>query len=328
MKTSIPIYSNTLLEEPATSGILVTLYWTVGTVAGNDHINPKRDKNNIFYLSTPYDRENRLPSLFLPCKLGLGYSNRPYPQLSNVPLIGYVDICINFPWSTETSLDLNNFVPTRLVPDDVSPPTAVGDMSAIQCGQAVENLHSSELSVWLTGFTVIKQGQNIKLSWVTSFELDNEGFGVERSIDILNWQKIGFVEGREFTIDTQHYSFIDESPISGLSYYRLKQTDSEGVANYSKIVAILTNKNSIGFTLTPNPKPSGAAILIESYHSGRGELVIYSLKGRCIRKERFFMDGFLIRTSLDLSDLHTGIYLLEIREGTQRWQKLIVAKNG
>ena len=326
MKTSIPVYSNTPSQVPATSGILATLFWSVASTTGNGHSGPINGKNNIFHLPTA--REAAPAPSFFSEKTATGFEDRPFPPLSNISLIGHVDTSITRPWLLETGLDLSGFVPTELVSTGVLSPSVTCGRTAIRSSQATDTTQPYGMSVWLIGFTANTQGNNIVLDWETYYELDNEGFGIERSTDTQSWQKIGSVEGQGFTIGAQHYSFTDDSPLPGMNYYRLRQADSEGTAGYSEIAAVSTNGSSRGFNLAPNPKLKAAAVLIESYHFGKGELAIYNLRGRCVRKKIFLMDGSLIRTSIDLSELPTGIYLLEVKEGARRWQKLVVANNG
>ena len=56
-------------------------------------------------------------------------------------------------------------------------------------------------------------------------ELNNDFFTVERSINSTDWEIIGTVNGAGNSKSLINYSFIDSSPLSGTSYYRLKQTD-------------------------------------------------------------------------------------------------------
>jgi len=46
------------------------------------------------------------------------------------------------------------------------------------------------------------------------------------------------VQGSGNSITTQNYSFIDENPLNGINYYRLKQIDYDGKFTYSNIVAL------------------------------------------------------------------------------------------
>lgn len=90
--------------------------------------------------------------------------------------------------------------------------------------------------VELTSFTASPSGGKIQLSWVTATELNNSHFEIERSANRNEWVKIGEVRGNITTASPSEYSFLDESPLSGKQYYRLKQIDLDGTFEYSNII--------------------------------------------------------------------------------------------
>lgn len=79
----------------------------------------------------------------------------------------------------------------------------------------------------------------VKLNWRTETEVRNYGFDIEKSLDGIEFNKIGFVEGNGNSNSPKHYSFSDPvNSQSGKIFYRLKQIDNEGSFAYSKIVTI------------------------------------------------------------------------------------------
>ena len=54
---------------------------------------------------------------------------------------------------------------------------------------------SGTLPIELLSFTGKLQGENVKLNWSTSFEQNSKGFEIEKSLDGINFRKIGFVAG-------------------------------------------------------------------------------------------------------------------------------------
>ena len=94
------------------------------------------------------------------------------------------------------------------------------------------------LPIELLSFTASPKGQFVETHWVTSTEINNEYFTVERSVDAVNFTKVGRVQGAGNSTSELSYSFIDEAPYSGISYYRLKQTDFDGATTYSDIRSV------------------------------------------------------------------------------------------
>ncbi|HCY75281.1 MAG TPA: hypothetical protein DHV28_05125 [Ignavibacteriales bacterium] len=121
----------------------------------------------------------------------------------------------------------------------------------------------STIPVELESFIATADDQKINLNWVTATELNNSGFEIEKSTDNLIWNKIGFVNGKGTTTEKSYYSFNDNNPTDGKSYYRLKQIDYDGTFTYSSIVAINFGI-PVNFSLEQNyPNPFNPATIIK-----------------------------------------------------------------
>lgn len=98
---------------------------------------------------------------------------------------------------------------------------------------------NTALPVELIFFSATVNNQkHVILNWATASELNNDFFTIERSIDGLTWEVVEFVNGNGTTPLRNDYNSQDVRPYSGLSYYRLKQTDFDGAFEYSNIVSV------------------------------------------------------------------------------------------
>ena len=80
----------------------------------------------------------------------------------------------------------------------------------------------STLPITLSSFTVnLINNEYADLNWVTSAELNNAYFEVERSADGENYETIGKLDGQGTSLVMTEYNFRDEAPLEGTSYYRL-----------------------------------------------------------------------------------------------------------
>jgi hypothetical protein len=114
--------------------------------------------------------------------------------------------------------------------------------------------------------------QNIQLLWKTASETNNELFEIERSIDAINFDKIGQISGNGNSTEETSYIYYDEVPLPGINYYRLKQTDFDGTYDYSKIIGVSNSAEQSAFSVFPNPLQSGQSLYI------RTSIPIQSLK--------------------------------------------------
>lgn len=119
------------------------------------------------------------------------------------------------------------------------------------------------LPVELSSFSAQIINKNVILNWETATEVRNYGFDVEKSFDGKVFIKLGFVQGNGNSNSNKYYSFEDNSPETGINYYRLKQIDTDGSFEYSKIISINLNVPT-EFTLSQNyPNPFNPTTTID-----------------------------------------------------------------
>jgi hypothetical protein len=94
------------------------------------------------------------------------------------------------------------------------------------------------LPVSLLSFTANLKNNKVYLDWATASEQNNAKFDVERSRNGVDFSQIDEVAGAGNSSVVRNYNAIDEAPLPGLSYYRLKQTDFNGTFTYSPVVAV------------------------------------------------------------------------------------------
>jgi len=122
---------------------------------------------------------------------------------------------------------------------------------------------NAPLPVELSTFSARIIDKKVMLNWETATEVRNYGFDVEKSIDGKNFNKLGFVQGNGNSNSNKYYSFEDNSPETGINYYRLKQIDTDGSFEYSKIISLNLNIPT-EFSLSQNyPNPFNPTTTID-----------------------------------------------------------------
>ena len=77
----------------------------------------------------------------------------------------------------------------------------------------------------MISFKAVLANNNVLLNWSTASETNNDYFTIERSIDGINFRSVLTKRGAGNSTSRRNYEAIDDNPIEGQSYYRLKQTD-------------------------------------------------------------------------------------------------------
>lgn len=110
--------------------------------------------------------------------------------------------------------------------------SAVSSFSPFTLGSSTAN---NPLPIELLTFDATALEDQVDLDWMTATEINNDFFTLERSADGLRFTDIGLIKGAGNTTEIQSYQFTDYSPLSGASFYRLKQTDFNGDVSYSDL---------------------------------------------------------------------------------------------
>ena len=100
------------------------------------------------------------------------------------------------------------------------------------------------LPIVLENFIGYPSGQGVKLEWSVLSEVNNDYFTIHRSIDCYHWEELGRVPGNGNHNNRMEYSFTDESPLLGISYYRLTQTDYDGNYEMFRPISVIIRGES------------------------------------------------------------------------------------
>jgi hypothetical protein len=175
------------------------------------------------------------------------------------------------------------------------------------------------LPVELVSFVGEFEKGTVFLVWKTASELNNERFILERSVNGIDFVAIYTVEGAGTTSIPQEYSYTDQSPFSGINYYRLKQIDFNQIFTYSKIISVeATDQPGPPITVFPNPSEHSDVIqiMLKGIVSGTAaEVSITSASGHTIHTFKATIDDFnQIKIDQSMSsDMAKGIYLITVR---------------
>ncbi len=144
------------------------------------------------------------------------------------------------------------------------------------------------LPIELGGFSAEKASERVRLDWNTHSETDNRGFDIERSPDGLSFEKIGFAAGRGTSTERHDYLFFDESPLLGISYYRLRQIDLDGKATLSPVASVDMGEGRPELALFPNPVAGGLLTsAMRHFNGGEATVSISNAVGQVVAVRHF-----------------------------------------
>jgi len=116
---------------------------------------------------------------------------------------------------------------------------------------------TNPLPVEFLGVDADAHENNVRVMWSTASEDNCSHFEIERSVDGNTFERIGTVSGTGNSSELIEYSVLDNYPVHGINYYRIKQVDFNGEYSYSSLVWVNWQKNrsSTEYMMFIHPNP-------------------------------------------------------------------------
>jgi hypothetical protein len=141
------------------------------------------------------------------------------------------------------------------------------------------------LPVLINSFTASLNKDIVALDWSTSQEINNKFFTIERSADGNTFSFLGKVNGAGNSSTIRKYHLDDLQPVDGVNYYRLSQTDIDGVRKNLEVKRI-TYKGSKDFRVTVLSAGNGVLnIAMHNAAVGMIQMRVIDMMGREVLRE-------------------------------------------
>ncbi|MFH1194394.1 MAG: T9SS type A sorting domain-containing protein [bacterium] len=182
----------------------------------------------------------------------------------------------------------------------------------------------STLPVEISAFEGYLSANNVLLNWETATETNNYGFEILRyAQNDTSWNKVGFVQGHGTTNSPKNYKFTDSVlPTVDKVSYRLKQIDTDGSFEYSKIIAVeKMHAMSLPYEFRleqnyPNPFNPTTTIKFGLPIDSYVKLEVFNILGEkvAVLADKKMLAGYH-QVNFDGANLSSGIYIYKITAG-------------
>ena len=191
-------------------------------------------------------------------------------------------------------------------------------------------IQNGTLPVELISFTAKLVNDQVEFRWATASERNNDFFAIERASNIERFETIGNpIKGKGTTTETSNYQAVDENPLYGRTYYRLKQTDFDGQFTYSDLVVVdYDGPRFSNLSVFPNPT-MGHNIMIKVVglkDQATVPVQIYNTQGQKVYDQvvEVTTPGTLEKELAFESQLPQGLYIIRAGQTLQLTRKIIV----
>lgn len=196
--------------------------------------------------------------------------------------------------------------------------TGTGLPTASACGA---NACLSALPVTLQSYDGVLRGDgSVELEWVTTEELNNDFFTIEKSTDGETFSDFTTVQSADgFSTSRNTYTVTDPFPSQGQNWYRLRQTDLDGTTKILGTVSIQSNEDiAQEMQMFPNPSNGVVKLSFAGMDGKDIDVRIFDYSGRTVFSSTIASETGFGQQTLDLTSLPSGGYMAVVTSGQAR----------
>lgn len=174
-------------------------------------------------------------------------------------------------------------------------------------------------AIELLSFTGEVQSNGNLLKWTTASEIENDYFTLLRSEDGVNFKAIGVIDGAGNSSSINSYNFIDKNAPSGLSYYRLDETDFNGKTVPASDVITLT-RSQVSFSVigaSPVPAINSVEVAFSAAINGNVAMNIYDATGKLVNNSNINAINGINTIAIDITNYAAGVYFVQLNNRTE-----------
>jgi hypothetical protein len=164
----------------------------------------------------------------------------------------------------------------------------------------------------------------VLVNWTTASEQNNNFFTIERSADGTNYLPIGIVNSLGNSSSAQSYSFTDADPLSGTSYYRLRQTDFDGKTEvFSSASLSSCGPGGFNVVIGQNPTEGNIWVSINGADNQNIHVAVTDMLGQNLYTKNItgLTGSYILNTQLQLAG---GLYVVSATTADKNFSRKIV----
>jgi hypothetical protein len=205
----------------------------------------------------------------------------------------------------------------------------LGNTDRSVSGYTVGPPQETPLPVELVHFAVNEMPHTNSVEWSTASEINNNYFRVERSADGVNFELLGTVKGAGNSVIRNNYAWIDFTPLNGVSYYRILQTDYDGEQNIYGPLSVRRNETAAALSVAsayPNPFTDDVFITYSSAHRVITQIDISDASGHNVAHQTVTADEGKNSFRYSGIELPDGIYFITLSQPGEKSVTTVIIK--
>jgi len=194
-----------------------------------------------------------------------------------------------------------------------------GDITPIDLFDETSEVdYSSPLTIQSISFAAKPSGNNVVCTWQTETETSTDVFTLEKGTNTRDLNVIATIQGEDFSSTQRRHTVVDSNVTSGVFYYRLMQTDINGLKTYSEIKKVmlssaLSNRSLSIESVWPNSFSESFDLNYTATTDGAITLRLTNPFGKVVKEEILRAEkGVNSYQFTDNTNIPSGIYYLTL----------------
>jgi hypothetical protein len=165
----------------------------------------------------------------------------------------------------------------------------------------------------------------VEVEWTTHPEATQYLYTVEHSMNQTDWNSVSSVMGVNNN-NSNDYSVVDETPVNGKNYYRIKRSSLNGLAGYSEVREIELNvQTNESMLIYPNPASSTLHISNVMEYDNDVTVTMATTNGSVLHTMTI-PQGSIEQLEIPMENVPQGIYIVRINFGKGSVKTLKITK--
>ncbi len=179
------------------------------------------------------------------------------------------------------------------------------------------------LPVKFGSITADAVGNVIKVSWQSLSEVNVSSYIVESSVDGVEFTAKGIVIAK----GASTYSFNDNAPNTGISYYRIKEVDKNGIASYSSVISVKESTITTSLSVFPNPLVNRKLNFVLNNHAANYNLKVTNILGQSVLAKTISHLGGSASYNVTLpKEIKAGTYFVKFSSSNYSTTRTIIVE--
>jgi hypothetical protein len=167
----------------------------------------------------------------------------------------------------------------------------------------------------VTKISATKKNETVQVDWEVKTDEELKSFDVERSGDGRSFVKLATVASLGKGISVANYSWVDNNPLMGANYYRIKVIPQVGKERFSPVASTTMDKDLPSMEVYPNPtKGNDFNIKLNNLTKGVYQVIITANNGQQVLVKTIeHPGGTAVKRMVFDTDISKGLYRVQVQ---------------